>query len=72
MGIRVGAVILIASAAPPLVSVFPGRVVADASVRSPGDVVQLPASVHGGLRVLVSSACPRGRSWRSLFGKAGR
>lgn len=53
-----GVAILFASAAPTLVSVFPGPLLADGELHSPGDSVPLPPTARGRVRILVSAPLP--------------
>ena len=50
--------LVVAAAAPLLLVVFPGRLVADGTLSQAGDAVQLDPGLHGTVRVLVSGALP--------------
>lgn len=52
--------LLCASVAPPLMSLFPGRLLADSVLTSPGEVTRLPPATGGSVRVLVSAPIPDG------------
>lgn len=50
--------LVVAAAAPVLVAVFPGRLVAEGTLSRAGDAVHLGPGLHGAVRVLVSGALP--------------
>ena len=50
--------LLVAAAAPPLVAMFPGRLVADGTLSQAGDSIPFDPGLHGPVRVLVSGPLP--------------
>lgn len=52
--------LVVAAAAPLLLSLFPGRLVAEATIARAGDGFRLAPGLHGPVRVLVSAPLPEG------------
>lgn len=66
-----GIVLLLASATPTLVSIFPGRTVAVGELRNVGDRVPLPPAIKGRVRILVSATMPERSLVAFSLGGAG-